>query len=61
MELEDNRDDIVNNPEKLRYLIDLTFQDKDKAEYDLSRPMKGKNSSNNSTNSIFQNLFQMEP
>ena len=56
-----NWDDIVNNPEKLRYLIDLTFQDKDKAEYDLSRPMKGKNSSNNSTNSIFQNLFQMEP
>lgn len=31
-------------PDKLRLLIDLTFNDKDSCEYDLSRPMRNKNS-----------------
>lgn len=56
-----NWEDMVNNPEKLRILIDLTFQDKDNSEYDLSRPMKKRNSSNQSTSPIFQNLLQTVP
>lgn len=56
-----NWKDIVNNPEKLGYLIDLTFQDKDKSEYDFSTPMKKKNSSNQYASPIFQNLLQTGP
>jgi len=42
--------DIANNPEKLRFLIDLTFQDVGKAEYDFSRSMKKINGKSNSGN-----------
>lgn len=31
-------------PDKLKLLIDLTFNDKDNCEYDMSRPMRSKNS-----------------
>ena len=30
-------------PDKLRYLIELTFQDKENCTYDLSRPMRRRN------------------
>ncbi len=39
-----NWDDIKNNAENLRFLINITFEDKGKSVYDLSRPMKRKNS-----------------
>jgi len=34
---------IENNPEALRYLIDVTHRDRSKAEYDFSRKMRRKN------------------
>jgi len=37
---------ICNHPERIRYLIEATFQDRNKCEYDLSRPMRRRNSSN---------------
>ena len=39
-----NWSDIENDPEKLKYLIDITFQDIDKCEYDFSRAMRDRNS-----------------
>jgi len=37
---------ICNHPERIRYLIEATFQDRNRCEYDLSRPMRRRNSSN---------------
>jgi antiphage defense system Thoeris ThsB-like protein len=37
-------DFIANNPEKLRVLIDIAFDDRERCEYDLSRQMKRDNS-----------------
>ncbi len=37
-------DDIENNPRNLSLLIELTFQDKDSCEYDMSRNMRKYNS-----------------
>jgi len=37
---------IYNHPERIRYLIEATFQDRKRCEYDLSRPMRRRNSSN---------------
>lgn len=39
-----NWSDIESDPEKLKYLIDITFQDIDKCEYDFSRAMRDRNS-----------------
>jgi len=39
-----NWNDIVGNMEKLKLLIDLTYDDKNNCKYDLSRPMKQRNS-----------------
>lgn len=39
-----NWSDIENDHEKLKYLIDITFQDIDKCEYDFSRAMRDRNS-----------------
>jgi hypothetical protein len=38
-----NWDQIHNNPENLRKMIELTFQDKDKCEYVFSTPMRMRN------------------
>ncbi len=38
-----NWNDIENNPEKLRQLIELTFQDRESCEYDLGRAMRDRN------------------
>jgi len=38
-----NWNDIVGNMEKLKLLIDLTYNDKNNCKYDLSRPMRKKN------------------
>lgn len=35
---------IKNNPNSLRFLIDVAFQNRTKCEYDFSRPMRRKNS-----------------
>lgn len=37
-------EDLIVDEDKLRLLIDLTFNDKTHCEYDLSRPMRDKNS-----------------
>jgi len=37
---------IHKQPERIRYLIEATFQDRKWCEYDLSRPMRRRNSSN---------------
>lgn len=39
-----NWEDIESEPEKLRYLIDITYRDKDKCEYDMSRRLRRNNS-----------------
>ena len=36
--------DKILEPKNLRFLVEATFQDRDSCEYDLSRPMKRKNS-----------------
>ena len=36
--------DKILEPKSLRILVEATFQDRDRCEYDLSRPMKRKNS-----------------
>ena len=38
-----NWDNIIDDIEKLRLLIELTFRDRFKCKYDLSRPMRRKN------------------
>lgn len=38
-----NWDQIHNNPENLRKMIELTYQDKDKCEYVFSTPMRMRN------------------
>lgn len=38
-----NWDQIHNNPENLRKMIELTYQDKDKSEYVFSTPMRMRN------------------
>ncbi|HCT3171576.1 TPA: TIR domain-containing protein [Enterobacter asburiae] len=38
-----NWDQIYWNPENLRTLIELTYQDRDKCSYDMSRPMRKRN------------------
>jgi len=38
-----NWDNIIDDIEKLRLLIELTFRDRSKCKYDLSRPMRRKN------------------
>jgi len=53
--------DVINDPEKLRYLIDLTFRDREKCEYDLSRLMKKVNSKKGFTEFISQNLVETTP
>jgi len=35
---------IRNHPERIRYLIEATFQDRNRCQYDLSRPMRRRNS-----------------
>jgi len=39
-----NWDRVTEDIEKLRFLINATYDDRTKCEYDLSRPMKGANS-----------------
>ena len=39
-----NWSDVINNLDKFRFLIDVTFNDRASCEYDLSRPMRRKNS-----------------
>ena len=38
-----NWDQINNNPDVLKKLIDLTYDDREKATYDMSRPMRMRN------------------
>jgi len=35
---------VVDNPERLQYLVDAAFEDRAKCQYDLSRPMRRVNS-----------------
>jgi hypothetical protein len=39
-----NWSDVINDLEKLRFLVDVTFNDRASCEYDLSRPMRRSNS-----------------
>lgn len=39
-----NWEDIESDPKKLKYLIDITYRDKDECEYDMSGPLRQKNS-----------------
>lgn len=38
-----NWNDIKSDPDKLKQLIELTFQDRELCEYDLKRPMRERN------------------